>query len=334
MNNKLNFLITGGGGYLGSVLVPMLLAKEHTALVVDRFFWGKDVFLPHKSLRLIEADTRSLLPDYFEGVDVVLDLAALSNDPIAQLNPKRTMDINYHARVKTALVAKTQGVKKYILASSCSVYGFCENILDETSLTSPKTTYAKASLLAEQNVLPLSSKDFSVTVLRQGTLYGISPRMRFDVALNTMVSSLFNHNRITIEGGDQWRPIVHVKDSADAFIKIAEAEPKKINGHIFNVGSFDQNYQVKDLAQLIAKTLHPAANIVFNNTQKDIRSYRVSFEKIKNRMGYQAKITPENGAREVYHALVSKQISDNIQTRTIDWYKHLLSKNPNLFKNA
>lgn len=327
------FLITGGGGYLGSVMVPMLLEYGYNVKVIDRFFWDKNVFasnLSNNNLLLIQADTRSYKSDYLKNVDVVMDLAALSNDPIAELKPQLTFDINYEARVRTALMAKNMGVKKYILASSCSIYGFNDNILDETSKTLPKTTYASASLLAEKGVLQLSDNNFCVTVLRQGTLYGISPRMRFDLALNTMTLSLFQNNFINIQGGNQWRPIVHVEDAAAAFIKIAETQSHKINGEIFNVGSSEQNYQIKNLARLIISTIKPSSKIIISKDQNDLRSYRVSFEKIKNVIGYRTKKSPKTGAKEVYDALIKKQVKYGIHTKTIDWYKYLLSQDPKI----
>ena len=327
------FFVTGGGGYLGSVLVPMLLEHGYSVKVLDRFFWGKNVLAPHlsnKNLLLIEADTRSYSPNYLKGSDVVIDLAALSNDPIGELNPKITLDINYLARVRTAKLAKKMGVKKYILASSCSVYGFRDNILNEASEAKPITTYARASLLAENGVLPLSSAHFSVTVLRQGTLYGLSPRMRFDMVLNTMALSIFKNNIIAVQGGLQWRPILHVEDAASAFAQIAKTEPRFINGEIFNVGNEEQNYQIKDLAKLIVSTIDPVAQIITQEIQSDFRSYHVSFEKIKQTIEYQTKKTPQDGVKEIYQALKTKQVIDTMQTKTIDWYKHLLSQNPNI----
>lgn len=330
-NRKITFLVTGGGGYLGSVMVPMLLNDGHKVIVLDRFFWGREIFSIYSpdALKLIEADTRSYPADYLRGVDVVVDLAALSNDPLGEINPAITLDINYRARVRTALMAKSMGVKKYLLASSCSVYGFSDNILDENSTPSPITTYAQASLLAERGVLELSDRNFCVTALRQGTLYGISPRMRFDLLLNTMTLSLFKNNRIMVEGGDQWRPIVHVADSAAAFVKMASADSSSINGQVFNLGSSRQNYRIKDLACIIASTLNPARTIIINAFKKDTRSYRVSFTKIE-KLGIAMKRTPRDTAIEIFQTLQSGAISDIIQTRTIDWYKHLLSKNPEI----
>lgn len=330
------FLITGGGGYLGSVLVPMLLSRGHKVIVIDRFFWGKEVFKKHtknKNLILVKKDTRSIQRKDLKEVDIVIDLASLSNDPTGEINPKNTLDINYLARVRTAKISKSVGVKKYILASSCSVYGFRNVMLDEKSKLSPITTYAKASALAEKNTLKLRSNKFSVTVLRQGTLYGISPRMRFDLVVNTMCLSYFKDKHISILGGEQWRPLLHVADSARAFIMVAESNEKKVNGEIFNVGEDKQNYQIKNLAKLIAKALDNNPKIVIENTQSDFRSYKVSFKKISKKLGFKTKENPSSTAKEIYTALKTNKIKFTLRTKTLDWYIHLLSKDPGILRN-
>lgn len=329
------FLITGGGGYLGSVLVPMLLSRGYKVVVVDRFFWGKEVFNKHKkdkNLLLITKDTRSLEKKDLEDIEVVIDLASLSNDPAGEINPKNTLDINYLSRVRTAKIAKSAGVKKYILASSCSVYGFRDVVLNEKSKLSPITTYAKSSALAEKHTLKLKTKKFCVTILRQGTLYGTSPRMRFDLVVNTMVLSYFKNKHISVLGGEQWRPLLHVADSARAFIKIAEENPRKVNGEIFNVGEDRQNYQIKNLAKLIAKTLNNNSEIAIENAQSDFRSYKVSFKKIHDKLGFRTKENPSKTANELYKALKMGKVKFTLKTKTVDWYKHLLSKNPKILE--
>jgi len=329
------FLVTGGGGYLGSVLVPMLLSEGYKVVVIDRFFWGKNVFGDLKNnsnLKLLEKDTRTLDKKDMEGIDVVIDLASLSNDPTGEINPKNTMEINYKTRVRTAKIAKSVGVKKYILASSCSVYGFRDTILNEKSKVAPITTYAKASALAEIDTLKLSDNRFSVTVLRQGTLYGTSPRMRFDLVLNTMVLSYFKDKRISVLGGGQWRPLLNVRDSARAFILVAKTSDAKVNGEIFNVGDNKQNYQIKKLASLIAHKLSNNTNIAIQNAQDDFRSYRVSFEKIKKVLGYKTKENPTNISKTIYISLKNGDLKFTKKTQTLEWYKHLLSKDPKILE--
>jgi nucleoside-diphosphate-sugar epimerase len=335
MRHLLNVLVTGGGGYLGTVLVPMLLKRGHAVTVVDRFFWSPHLLQPHPNLKLVTADTRSTPENLMSGIDVVIDLAALSNDPIGELKQQLTLDINHTARVRTATRAKKAGVKRYILASSCSVYGFRDTILSETSSLAPVTTYAKASMLAERDTLTLSDAHFAVAALRQGTLYGLSPRMRFDLVVNTMALSLLKNNAITVTGGSQWRPIVHVEDSARAFMCVAETDPALVSGQIFNVGSDNQNYQIGTLAELVRNSIPDVedTHIVVNDIQTDFRSYRASFKKIHDSLGFRTVKTPADGAREVYRALQQKQITDSSETRTIDWYKHLLAQNPKILED-
>lgn len=321
-------LVTGGAGYIGSVLIPMLLNRGYKVRCLDRFFFGKETLKDVASdpnLRLIKDDIRWFNPKILEGIDVVMDLAALSNDPSGELDPAKTLDINHLGRVRVAKLSKEYGVKRYILASSCSVYGFREDmILDEKSLTNSLTTYAKSNLMAEKDVLLLSDSSFSVTVLRQATVYGLSPRMRFDLAINGMVLGLYKNKKIPVmRNGDQWRPFVHVKDTSKAFITIIESPREKVNGETFNVGSNEQNYQIHPLAKIIGSALHIPLKIEWYGSP-DKRSYRVSFNKIRQILGFRPDYTPKEGALEVYEALESAKVTDSVKTKTVEWYKHLL----------
>ena len=249
--------MTGGGGYIGSALCPMLVERGYDVTVLDRFFFGKEMLSEiDGKAKLVKGDTRWYDPYLLSGVDAVMDLAALSNDPTGELNQELTMDINYRARARTAKLAKKAGVEKYILASSVSVYGFKDEVVDESSGVNPLTTYAKANYLAEQDILPISNEKFSPTVLRQSSVYGYAKRMRFDISLNNMVLNVFKGSRIQLmRDGNQKRPIIHVKDTARAFIEVIEAEKEKVNGQIFNIGSDDQNFKLYDLAKLVCDNL-------------------------------------------------------------------------------
>jgi nucleoside-diphosphate-sugar epimerase len=320
-------LVTGGGGYIGSILIELLLDRGYKVKCIDRFFFGEQVLsdlIGNPNLTTIKDDIRWFDPSNIKGVDVVMDLAALSNDPSGELDPSKTMEINYKGRVRVANLAKKHGVERYILASSCSVYGFQDGVVNETSSTNPLTTYAKANLLAEKDVLPLSDKNFTVTVLRQATVYGLSPRMRFDLAINGMVLGFYKNGKIPImRDGTQWRPFVHVKDTSNAFITVMESEKDLVDGEIFNVGSNDQNMQILPLAKLIAEAINLPFNFEWYGSP-DTRSYKVDFSKIKEKLGYKTSYTPREGAKEVYDALVSGKITDSIKTRTVEWYKYLL----------
>jgi len=319
-------LVTGGAGYIGSTLLRLLLEKGYDVVCLDRFFFGYDSIKDvEDQIKVVKDDVRWFDPGILNGVDAVFDLAALSNDPSGELDPQKTLDINYKGRVRVAKLSKKHGVKRYVLASSCSVYGFQEGILTEQSGVNPLTTYAKANVLAERDVLPLADDSFVVTVLRQATVYGFSYRMRFDLAINGMVLSLFRDGKLRImRDGTQWRPFVHVKDTSRAFIEVMEADSEVVNGQIFNVGSNDQNYQIFDLAKLVAESVGlPFVYEWYGSPDK--RSYRVSFDKITNVLGFKPKYTPREGAREVFDALRDGRLSgDDLRTITVKWYKHLL----------
>lgn len=323
-------VVTGGAGFLGSVMVPMLLEKGYRVRVVDRFFFGAETLRSASgNIELIEADTRWCPEDIFAGAYAVIDLAALSNDPSGELDPARTQDINFKARVRTATLAKKMGAKRYILASSCSVYGFQDSVADESAVPAPITTYAQSSLNAERGALPLSDDTFAVTALRQGTLYGLSPRMRFDLVVNVMALNLHNDGIITVRGGQQWRPLVHVADSARAFILILEAPHEMVAGEVFNVGGTEHNYVVSDIAEQV-RAVAGSGDIVADKTAVDTRSYRVSFEKIKDALGFVPSMKPGDGAREVIGALSDGIVTHDVKTRTIDWYKKLSADDANV----
>ncbi|MEM3403453.1 MAG: NAD(P)-dependent oxidoreductase [Nitrososphaeria archaeon] len=325
----MNVLVTGGAGYIGSILCGMLLEKGHTVTCLDRFFFGMDSIKDiADKVRIIKDDIRWFKPEVFEGVDAVIDLASLSNDPSGELDPQKTLEINYKGRVRVAQLSKKYRVRRYVLASTCSVYGFQEDVLSEESSLNPLTTYAKANVLAEKEILPLADESFTVTVLRQATVYGYSPRMRLDLAVNGMVLGFYKNGKIPImRDGRQWRPFVHVRDTSKAFIEVLESEQDLVNEQVFNVGSDDQNIQIFDLAKIIAESI----NIPFNYEwygSPDKRSYRVNFNKIKEKLSFKPEYTPRDGAKEIFEALKDGRIvADDPKTITVKWYKQLLEMN-------
>jgi len=259
---SVNVLVTGGAGYIGSVMSRLLLEKGYKVTVLDRLFFGNDSLKEiADQITIIKDDIRFFNPTILEDIDAVFDLAALSNDPCGELDQQKTLEINYKGRVRVANLAKKYGISKYVFASTCSVYGFQDGIINEDSSLNPLTTYAKASMMAEQEILPLADKKFSATILRQATVYGFSYRMRFDLAINGMTLGYYKNGKIPImRDGKQWRPFVNIKDTARAFIKVLETEPATVSGQIFNVGSNEQNIQIFDLAKLVAE----ACDLPFN----------------------------------------------------------------------
>ncbi|MEJ2126801.1 MAG: SDR family oxidoreductase [Candidatus Bathyarchaeota archaeon] len=322
----MNVLVTGGAGYIGSVMSRLLLENGYNVIVLDRLFFGTDSLQDiSDKITLIQDDIRFFDPKHLKNIDAIFDLAALSNDPCGELDQQKTLEINYKGRVRVAKLAKKHGVKKYVYASTCSVYGFQDGIIDEESDLNPLTTYAKASVMAEKEILPLADDNFSATVLRQATVYGHSYRMRFDLAINGMTLGYYRNGKIPImRDGKQWRPFVNIKDTSRAFIKVLETEPELVNGQIFNVGSNEQNIQIFDLAKLVAE----ACDLPFNYEwygDCDARSYQVNFNKIKDTLNYKPETTIKQGAKNVFDALKDGALNpDDPRMITVKWYKHLL----------
>ncbi|MHA1712821.1 MAG: NAD-dependent epimerase/dehydratase family protein [Candidatus Ranarchaeia archaeon] len=321
-------LVTGGAGYIGSTMVRMFLENNHEVTVLDRFFFGEESLKEiwnHPRLRIVKGDTRTVDPKIMKDIEVVIDLAALSNDPAGELNPTRTWDINYFGRARMAFFAKRQGVKRYIQASSCSIYGQQEQLSRETSPINPLTTYAKAHREMEKYCLSLADDTFCVTVLRQATVYGLSYRMRFDLAINGMVAAMYERGKQGVmRDGTQWRPFVHVKDTSKAFLMIAtEEDTSKINSEIFNVGSNEQNYQIADLAKEIREAMPKEFEWEWYG-DPDKRSYRVDFTKIKDTLDFTVDHKPKDAARNVYSALETGKVQKTLKTLTVKWYQKLL----------
>ena len=270
-------LVTGAGGYIGTTLTPMLLERGYGVRAIDRFFFGGDLLKPHDDLEIVKEDTRKLTPGHFKGVHGVIDLSALSNDPSGELFRDATWAINCDARVNCAKLAKAAGARRYVLPSSCSIYGFQD-----------------AGIVADEG--------FCVTVVRQSTVYGLSPRMRFDLAINGMTHGAWKTGRLPLmRDGSQWRPMVHVTDTARAQILMLEADEDKVSGELFNVGSAENVYQIGPLADIVADLTPRDVEIAWYG-DPDHRSYRVAFDKIEA-LGYKAEKTAADGVAEIHEAL-------------------------------
>ena len=317
-------LVTGAGGYIGTTLVPMLLREGHRVRALDRFFFGRGLLGEHPNLEVVVEDTRKLTPAHFAGTDAIIDLAAISNDPSGELFREATLAINHRARVRAAGLAKQAGARRYILPSSCSIYGAQGEgvVADEESPGNPLTTYARANEMAERDVSVLADESFCVVVLRQATVYGVSPRMRFDLAVNGMTYGAWKTGKLPLmRDGTQWRPMVHVRDTARALMFMLDADAATVNGQIYNVGAASNVYQIRALGETVAACVPGDVEIEWYG-DPDRRSYRVAFDKIEA-LGYRAEKTAADGIAEVCEALEAGTIDRTVRTITLDWYKEL-----------
>jgi nucleoside-diphosphate-sugar epimerase len=310
------------------MLVDLLLEKGHRVIGLDRYFFGEELLgetRQHPAFTILRKDNRDIDASDLQGVDAVCDLAALSNDPAGALDERLTYAINHEARARTARLAKQAGVKRYILASSCSVYGAGEGVLTEDSKPNPVSTYAVANLKAEQDVLPLGDSAFTVCALRQATVFGLSKRMRFDLVVNLMTINAVQKGKIfVLGGGRQWRPIVHVKDTGGAFVSMLDMPASAINRQVFNIGNSEHNYQVLSLAYIVRENIPFPIALDVVPDDSDARDYRVSFARAERDLGFRVQSTPADGTREIYEALKLGRVDTGPKTVTVKWYQHIM----------
>jgi nucleoside-diphosphate-sugar epimerase len=297
----MNVLVTGAAGFLGSVLVPLLLERGFTVKALDKFYFGTDPFKAlrgNKSLEIIDADTRFLDPAVLKDVDAVIDLAAVAQtDPENILPPVLFYDMNVLGALRVASLSASASVKRYIYASTTSVYGVRDDIATEDSPVDPVEIYARTKYLAEQSILKLADNHFCVTALRFATLYGYSPRMRFDLLLNRMVLSAYQGKILVGGDGEQQRVILHVKDAANAVTRVLDMEENRIRGEIFNIGDNRQNFKIIELARII-KSVFPEREFEYYG-DPDRRSFRVNFDKAERVLQFRANYTPAVAVAEL-----------------------------------
>jgi nucleoside-diphosphate-sugar epimerase len=305
---KMHVLVTGGAGYIGSTLVPVLLSAGHDVTVLDRFYFGEQsLAAPLRQygarLRLVRQDVRTVSGTVLAGVDAIVDLAGISNDPACELDERLTRSVNLDASARLVELAASRGVRRVVFASSCSVYGHGEaTALTEASPLNPVSLYARCKAEAEQRLFELGGA-IEVCALRLATVFGLSPRMRFDLAVNVMAKNAYVNRSITVEGGGrQWRPFVHVGDVAQAMRLALEAPAALVAGEVFNVGANENNLRIVTLAYRIRDAM-PTTEIHVVSTDPDRRDYHVRFDKIRERLDFVPRHGIEDGIREVVAAI-------------------------------
>lgn len=334
MSEMNSVLVVGGAGYLGCVLIEELLTRGYDVTVFDRLFFGDFGMQKFRDrIRLLTGDIRSASPSIFENASAVINLGGLSNDPTAEYNPEANHQMNTVATRALAEMAKERGVKRYIFASSCSVYdiGIVDQerdvLLTEESEVGPHAAYAKSKLAGERELMALHDENFSPVMLRMGTLFGFSPRMRYDLVVNTFVKDAFLKGHMTLHyGGQMWRPLVDVRDAARAYIVALEAPDKLVSGQVFNI--VNENYRISELALRVRdglqqKGINPEIKCTFQYA--GIRNYRVSGKKIFNQLNYKPVISVEESVKNIVDQINSYGYTDfdNDRYYNIRWMKLL-----------
>lgn len=314
-------LVTGHNGYIGSILTRILADAGHEVVGVDSFlFEDCTIGTDSPGVLAIRKDVRDLEPEDLEGIDAVCHLAGISNDPVGDLNPGLTYEINHRASVRLAELSKQAGAERFLFSSSCSIYGSSPGgWVDEESEINPVTPYGWSKVKVENDVSPMASDDFSPVFLRNATAYGLSPRLRADLVVNNMVGYAVTQGRVFMKSdGTPWRPLVHIEDIARAFLAALEAPRGVVHNQVFNVGATKENYQIRQVASIVENVVEGASFEMSGTAGPDIRDYRVDCDKIAEAIpSYQTKWTVEAGAIELRdafesHSLTEEQFFENL----------------------
>jgi nucleoside-diphosphate-sugar epimerase len=311
--------VVGGAGYVGSLVVERLLRQGFSITVMDTLMFGDESLrdlADHPRFSLVQGDLRDIeaIVHTCGGADAVIHLGALVGDPACAIDEATTLAINRDATLTVAQISRALGVQRLIFASTCSVYGASDDILTEESVVAPISVYARSKAESEQLLMPMAGDHFHPTVLRFGTLYGNSRRKRFDLVVNLLAARAVIDGEITITGGGQWRPFVHVSDCADAVIRCLHAPHSLVSGRIFNVGSNDQNHQLRDIGDLI-RELVPGTRVIVSESASAEANYRVSFDRIEQELGFRPSLSLMDGIQEIQDAVRGGLITDYTDAR-------------------
>jgi nucleoside-diphosphate-sugar epimerase len=307
-------LLIGGGGYIGSALLAKLLARGYTVRLLDLLLFGTEPIadlLGHSHLQLIQADFRQeeVVNEAMRGVDAVIHLGGLVGDPACALDEKLTLEINLLATETIAESACRHGARRFLFASSCSVYGANDHVLDESSELNPVSLYAESKIGSEQVLKRLAGPHFAPVIFRFGTIYGFSGRARFDLVVNLLTAKAIKEDQITVFGGDQWRPFVFVDDAAQGVLLALEAPLATVDNQVFNIGSDGQNYTIQQAAEIVHREI-PSARMIIDDSGPDRRNYRVNFGKARDTLGFAPRWTVEQGVRQIIAAFESGRVQD------------------------
>jgi len=308
-------LVTGHLGYIGGILVPMLQRRGHTVVGCDTNFFSNCLYLTEEpSCENIEIDVRDLSAKELQGFEGLIHLAALSNDPLGNFDPELTYQINQQASEQLAINAQKADIRRFLFASSCSNYGASDGgLLDENAEFNPQTAYGRSKCGAETSICNLANNVFEPCSLRAGTVYGLAPRIRFDLVVNNLVAHAIANGKVLLKSdGKAWRPLVHVSDVARAYAAALEAPKNHVSGEAFNVGRTEENYQIIDIAQMVADAI-PDCQIVHNKDAiSDKRDYKVSCDKITKQLsGYKPQWTVATGIQELADAFSSEIVLES-----------------------
>lgn len=331
----MHLLLTGHKGYIGTVLAPMLLKHGHSVIGLDSDLYSRCTFgEAPQAIPELRKDIRDLAPTDMAGFDAVIHLAALSNDPLGNINPDLTYAINHRASVRMAELAKAAGVSRFLFSSSCSTYGAAgDAILDEDAAFNPVTPYGRSKVLVEQDLAKLADASFSPVYLRNATAYGVSPRHRFDIVLNNLTAWAFTTGLVYLKSdGSPWRPIVHIEDISRAFLAILAAPRDIVHNQAFNVGRNEENYRIRELAEMVHEIVPNSRVEYAEGAEPDTRSYRVDFSKIGRLIpGFQPQWDARRGVEELYaayrHHGITLEEFEGAKYKRIDHIKHLIANN-------